>query len=62
MPSYVFQLRARSSQAAQSETVEAVDDEEAQDLAFLRLNLSQAFTQVQVERAGREIFRLTRAS
>lgn len=62
MPSYVFRLRLRSSQVPQSETVEAVDDEEAQDLAVLRLKLSPTFTQVQVEKAGQTIFQLTRDS
>lgn len=62
MPSYVFHLSKRSSLVPQSESVDAVDDEEARDLAVLRLNLGQTFTQVHVERAGQEIFHLIRDS
>ena len=62
MPTYVFRLHDGPAVAPRSENVEAHDDTEARDLAGLRLTLNSAFTHVQVEKDGRELFSLKRDS
>ena len=62
MPDYVFHLHDGPTIPKRAEVVQARDDSEARDLASLRLTLSQSFTQVEVERNGREVFRLKRDS
>lgn len=62
MPTYIFRLHDGPSVTPILETVSAVDDQEARDLAQLRLTLSHAFTHVDVHRAGCEVFRLKRDS
>ena len=62
MPEYVFHLHDGPDVPMQSETVLAHDDEEARDLAGLRLTLSGSYTHVEVERDGTEIARLKRDS
>lgn len=62
MPSYVFHLHDGPDVPLRKEEVEAADDGEARDLAGLRLILSPTFTHVEVERDGRELFRLKRDS
>ncbi len=62
MPNYVFRLHDGPTVAPTSENVAAADDQEARDLAQLRLTLSSAFTHVDVYHAGREVVRLKRDS
>ena len=62
MPTYVFHLHDGPDVPVRTEDVEAVDEAEARDLAGLRLSLSPAFTHVEVQRDGCEIFRLKRDS
>lgn len=62
MPTYVFRLHDGPDVPLQSELVEAHDDAEARDLAGLRLTLSLSFSHVDVERDGRELFRMKRDS
>ncbi len=62
MPNYVFRLHDGPTVAPILETVVAADDQEARDLAQLRLTLSSAFTHVDVHHAGREVVRLKRDS
>ena len=62
MPTYVFRLHDGPTVTPILETVVAADDQEARDLAQLRLTLSHGFTHVDVHTAGREVFRLQRDS
>ncbi|CAN5253063.1 hypothetical protein BH10PSE1_BH10PSE1_22630 [soil metagenome] len=62
MPTYVFHLHDGPDVDPRTERVEASDDEEARALADLRLTLSSAFTHVEVERDGEELFRMQRDS
>lgn len=62
VPKYVFHLHDGPDVPMKSEMVLAPDDEEARDLAGLRLTLSRSYTHVEVERDGQEIFRLKRDS
>lgn len=62
MATYIFRLHDGPMVTPILETVIAGDDEEAWDLAQLRLTLSKTFTHVDVQHAGREVFRLRRDS
>lgn len=62
MRTYIFRLYDGAEVTPILETVVAADDQEAHDLAQLRLMLSHAFTHVDVHQAGREVFRLKRDS
>lgn len=62
MPNYIFRLHDGPTVTPILETVAAADDQEARDLAQLRLTLSSAFTHVDVHYAGREVVRLKRDS
>lgn len=55
MPTYIFHLHGGHAVSQGAETVEARDDEEACALAELRLTLSSALQNVEVERDGVEI-------
>jgi hypothetical protein len=62
MPTYVFHLHDGPDVEPRTERVEAGDHEEARSLAELRLILSSAFTHVEVEHDGKELFRMQRDS
>ena len=62
MPQYVFHLHDGPDVPPKAETVIAHDDDEARDLAGLRLTLSGTYTRVEVELNGEELFRLKRDS
>jgi hypothetical protein len=62
MPTYIFRLHDEPSVEPLLETVTAMNDADARDLAQLRLTLSKAFTHVDVHLDGRELFRLKRDS
>jgi hypothetical protein len=62
MPSYTFHLHDGPTVPPRTEHVEAQDDIEARSLADLRLTLSSAFTHIEVDRDGKELFRLHRDS
>ena len=62
MPTHVIHLHDGPAVPPRSEQVEARDDGEARSLAELRLMLSSAFTHVEVDREGSELFRLHRDS
>lgn len=62
MTTYVFHLHDGPETPPRTEQVEAHDDSEARSLAELRLTLSSAFTHVEVNRDGLELFRLHRDS
>lgn len=62
MPTYTFHLHDGPVVPPRTEHVEARDDSEARSLAELRLTLSSAFTHVEIDREGSELFRLHRDS
>lgn len=62
MPTYIFRLHDGPLITPTLETVAAIDDEDARDLAHLRLVLSTDYTHVEVHHDGRELFRLQRDS
>ncbi len=60
MPAYVFRLHDGPDTPPQHETVEAGSDEEARDLAEIRIRLSGTFTAVDVSRDGQDVFSIRR--
>ena len=62
MRTYTFRLHDGPHVLPILETVAAQDDDEARDLAQLRLSLSSTFTHVDVLHAGREVLSLQRDS
>jgi hypothetical protein len=62
MPLYIFRLHDGPAVKPVLETVSATSDDEARDLAHLRLSLSRAYTHVEVHHDGREVIRLKRDS
>lgn len=60
MPTYVFRLYDGPSVTPQEEGVEAMDLDQARDLAEMRLLLSNQFTRVEVRQDGQERLRLER--
>jgi len=62
MQTYILRLHDGPAVTPIEETVAAADDQEARDLAQLRLSLSSAFTHLDTHHAGREVVRLKRDS
>lgn len=60
MPTYVFRLQDGKDLPDRTELVEASDDEEARDLADLRVSLSSQFSAVQVSKDGDHLFQVSR--
>jgi hypothetical protein len=60
MPTYVFRLQDGKDLPDRTELVEASDDEEARDLADLRIRLSGEFSSVLVSRGGDDVILVTR--
>lgn len=60
MPAYVFRLHDGPDTPLLEENVEARSDDEARDLADIRIRLSGTFTAVDVIRDGEHVFSISK--
>lgn len=60
MPAYVFRLHDGPDTPPREENVEARSDDEARDLADIRIRLSGTFTAVDVIHDGERVFSISK--